>query len=189
MIAGRVMISLLLLLMVLGRCSPEQTDQRDILARVNDYELTREEFQQQLASEMELDKDFKLTDEAKGEFLEGLIRKELLIQEAKRRKLDREDKFIRAIERYWESTLIRDLLETKGSEIQKSTVVSEEEIETRYRERKASNEGLPPLEEIRDELTQEILEEKKSRALKGWIDGLREEAKVEINEELMARDQ
>jgi hypothetical protein len=91
---------------------------------INDYHLTLDEFQDQLAAELKLEKDFKLTEEAKREFLEGLIRKELLIQEAKRLKLDRKEKFVRAIERYWESTLIRDIMDLKGKEIAKKIFVS-----------------------------------------------------------------
>ena len=87
-------------------CAQEQTEKKEIVAKINDYELTLEEFEDQLATELNLDKDFKLTKEAKRDFLEQLIRKELLIQEATKLELDRREKFTRAIERYWESTLI-----------------------------------------------------------------------------------
>ena len=103
-------------------CSREKAEEGKILSRINDYNLTLDEFQYQLAAELELDKDFKLTNEAKKEFLEQLIRKELLIQEAKKLKLDRKDKFVRAIERYWESTLIRDLMDLKCQEIAKKSM-------------------------------------------------------------------
>ena len=96
-------------------CAQEKKPESKVLCRINDYNLTVDEFQYQLAADLELDKDFKLTEEAKREFLEGLIKKELFIQEARRLKLDSKDKFIRAIERYWESTLIRDLMDLKES--------------------------------------------------------------------------
>ena len=110
---------LFLLLLSLFCCSQEKPVESKILARINDYNLTLDAFHHQLAAELEFDKDFKLTEEAKQEFLEELIVKELLIQEAKKLKLDRKDKFIRTIERYWESTLIRDLMDLKSKEIQK----------------------------------------------------------------------
>ena len=99
-------------------CSQDKAEKGEILAKINDYHLTLKEFQDQLVAVQEYDKDFKLNKEVKREFLEELIRKEVLIQEAKRLKLDRKEKFIRAIERYWESTLIRDLMEMKGKEIE-----------------------------------------------------------------------
>ncbi len=169
-------------------CSQEKTEKGKILAMINDYNLTLEEFQYQLAAELELDKDFKLTKEAKKEFLEELIRKELLIQEAKRLHLDKKEKFVRAIERYWESTLIRDLMELKGKEIAQRTLISQEEIDATYREMQKSEERLPPLKEIQRKITKELKEKKNTRMLKEWINDLRGKAKIEINRELRYKD-
>ena len=176
---------LLFLSLILFCCSQDKAEKSKIVCRINDYILTLDDFEYQLAAELEFDEDFKLTEEAKREFLEELIRKELLIQEAKKLELDRKDEFVRAIERYWESTLIRDLIDLKSKEINKKTYVSQEEIETRYKEMKASEEKLPPLKEIQEEISKELREEKKSDMLKEWIDDLRKNAKVEIVEELL----
>ena len=169
-------------------CGPENTEKGRILARVNDYELTLEEFQYQLAAELELDGDFKLTKEAKKEFLEGLIKKELLIQEAKKLHLDRKEKFIRAIERYWESTLIRDLMELKSKDISERTYISQEEIDGYYAEMQKSGEELAPLKELEEKIAKELKEEKKTRMLEEWINGLEEKAKIQINQELLYKD-
>jgi hypothetical protein len=169
-------------------CSQEKTEKGKILAIINDYSLTLEEFQYQLAAELELDKDFKLTKEAKKEFLEELIRKELLIQEAKRLQLDREEKFVRAIERYWEFTLIRDLMELKGKEITQRTLISQEEIRDYYKEMQKSEEKLPSLKELKEKINKELKEKKKTRILKEWINDLRGKAKIEINRELLYKD-
>ncbi len=176
---------LLFLSMSLFGCSQEKPEETKVLSRINDYYLTLDEFEYQLASELELDKDFKLTNEAKKEFLEQLIRKELLIQEAKKLKLDRKDKFVRTIERYWESTLIRDLIDLKSKEIEKQTYVSQQEIEMRYKEMKESGNKLLPLQEIRDKISKELKGKKKTRMLEEWISDLRKNAKVEIAEELL----
>lgn len=168
-------------------CSQEKKDESEILAKINDYALTLDEFHAQLAAELEMDRDFKITDEAKKEFLEGLIKKEILIQEAKKRDLDRKEKFIRAIEHYWESTLIRDLMEEKGKEIEKRTIISQEEIESRYKEMKKSEAELPPFEDIHEKIEKKMIEQKKHRVLKEWIDDLRKKAHVEINQELFSK--
>ncbi len=185
-------IFLYLLLSVLSFClfccTSENTEKHKILARINDYNLTLDEFQCQLAVEMELDKDFKLTKETKKEFLEGLIRKELFIQEAKRLKLDRKEKFIRTIECYWESTLIRDLMEIKGDEICKRIVISQEEIDACYRDMKKSEDKLLPLSGLQEKIAEDLKEKKKSRMLKECINDLRKKAKIQINEELLYKD-
>ena len=169
-------------------CTQEQTKENKILARINDYNLTLGECQRQLAAEMELEEDFKLTEEVKREFLEELIRKELLIQKAKKLKLDRKEKFIRAIERYWESTLIRDLVEMKGEEISNRILISQEEIEACYNDMKKPEKKLPTLAELREKIAEELKEKKKTRMLKEWIDDLRKNARIEINEELLYKD-
>ncbi len=169
-------------------CSQEKTEEGKILARINNYNLTLEEFQHQLTAELELDRDFKLTKEAKKEFLEELIRKEILIQEAKRLQLDRKEKFTRAIERYWESTLIRDLMELKGKEITQRTLISQEETEAYYKEMQESEEKLPSLKELKEKITKELKEKKKTRMLKEWIDDLREKANIEIKQEFLYKD-
>ena len=125
---------LFLLSLQLFSCSNEEAHQQEILARVNNYNLTLDEFQAKLAAELELDPDFKPTEEVKKDFLDSLIGKELLIQEAKKLDLDRKNKFVRTIERYWESTLIRDLLEIKGKEISQDILIPKAEIEALVQE-------------------------------------------------------
>lgn len=51
-------------------CSQEKTEEGKVLARINDYNLTLEEFQYQLAAELEMDRDFKLT-KLRGNFWKG----------------------------------------------------------------------------------------------------------------------
>lgn len=166
-------------------CSQETGEKGAVLSRINDYELTLNEFERQLTAELELDKTFKLTREAKVHFLEDLIRKELLLQEAKRRKLDRREAFVQAMERYWESTLIRDLIEVKGKEIEEKTYVSQEEIKDRYHQLTNRDPSLPPLDQVEEKLKRELTEKKKSRSLKEWISGLRERADVQIRDDLL----
>jgi len=165
-------------------CSKEKAEKPKVLAVINDYELTLDDFESQLADELELDQDFKLTKEAKHSFLEGLIKKQLLIQEAKKMKLDTKEDFVRAIQRYWESTLIKNLIEIKSAEIDKKIYASQEEIQARY-EQLSKSEPVPPLSELQDTLQEEIKENKKTNKLKHWIDDLRQKADIRIDEALL----
>ncbi len=173
------------LLTVLLCCIQEESEDKKILCSINEYNLLVEDFQLQLAEELELDREFKLTNKAKQIFLEELIKKELLIQEARKQKLDRKEIFVRSIERYWESTLIRNLMDLKCEEISKRVSVSEEEINSTYTEMKKEDDSLPPLLEIHNQLRDGIKEEKKTRALEKWIDDLRSKAIVEIKQDLL----
>ena len=166
-------------------CGQEKTDKKPVLAKINDYELTLEEFEDRLVEDLRLNEDYKVTEEAKKELLEQLIRKELLIQEAKKMDLDRKDDFVKTIERYWESTLIRNLMELKGQKIVKRVYVSQEEIEKRYKEMEKSAQDIAPPDEIRRKIAEQIKEAKKRERLKEWIEELRKDAEVEINEKLL----
>lgn len=177
--------SLMCLILFLFSCSPDKTEQELILAKINDYSLTINEFNTQLKEELEYDKDFKLNHDAKKAFMDQIITKEILIQEAKRRNLDRKDAFIRAIERYWESTLIRDLMAIEGQKIEKQTVVSQEEIKGRYDALLESDPNQSPLTTLQEQITQQILNEKKQNALEDWISQLKSNAKIVINEGLL----
>jgi parvulin-like peptidyl-prolyl isomerase len=66
----------------------------------------------------------------KRQFVDDLVTRQILIQEAKRLGLDREEPFRRSIQNYYEQTLLKNLTQKKMSEIRVS--VSEEEIKTYY---------------------------------------------------------
>ncbi len=166
-------------------CSQESENKTNILAKINDYHLTVDEFDNEITRDFELDDDFKITDKAKRDFLEEIIRKQILIQEAKRLHLDTKDEFMRAIQRYWESTLIRNLIELKGKEINNKTYISQEEIRAHYDKMTNGKISFPPLEDIEKRIKYELIEQKKTKILQEWIDDLTKKAKIEINEELL----
>ena len=176
------------LFLYLSGCARDQDENVTVLAEINDYQLTLKDFETQLASNLEFERDFKLTQKAKKQFLDNLIEKELLLQEAMKLNLDRNKKFIAAIERYWEATLIKNLMELKGKEITESTYVSQKEIEARYDEMKRSQGNLPSIEEIRKEIVKKIKEEKKSRELVQWVQDLKQNAKIEIDQKLLLKN-
>ena len=169
-------------------CSQERTENKKILVSINNYKLSLDEFQHHLAAELELDEDFKLTKESKKGFLEEIIRKELLIQEAKNLQIDKKAKFIKTIERYWESTLIRDLMEIKGKEISRTILISQEEIKARYDEMKKSGEILPPPAAAEKKIRQDLKDEKKTELLRQWIIDLEKKGEIKINQELLDKE-
>jgi len=169
-------------------CTQGPAKEKEIIATVNDYDLSLKEFEDQLVTDLNFDENFKLTKEAKKEFLEMLIRRELLIQEATKLELQKREKFVRAIERYWEATLIKDLMELKGEEFARRTYVSQEEIEARYKEIKKERPDIAPMDKVRDTISSEIAEQKKREKLKEWIQTLRENSDISINEELLNKN-
>lgn len=184
------LICLFLVLLTLSffACSNGEQEGSETLVKINDYDLSYGEFQRQLARELNFDADLKLTRAVREEFLKQLIQEELLVQEAKRLKLDRKEKFVRAIERYWKSTLIRDLLERKGQEIDQTILVPRAEIEAYYERMKEGGETVPSLAEMQDKIERELKEKKKCERLKEWMADLKNKADIEINQKLLFKD-
>jgi hypothetical protein len=176
----KILLPLFSLVFLMISCSSDNATDKKIVSRINDYELTLDEFQLQLALELELDEAFKLTNETRKQFLEEIIQKELLIQEAKRKKLDQQKEFMQTIERYWESTLIRNLIDLKSEEINKKVVVSQEEIKLHYDQMKNQNPALPDFRQLQNQIEKKIKEEKRTRLLKEWMDNLRKNSSIEI---------
>jgi len=156
-----------------------------ILAKIDGYNLTLDEFETQLAEESEYNPEYIVTETAKTDFLERLIRKELLIQTAKKMKLDQEPRFMRTIERYWEATLIRDIMELKSRELEKKAYVTQAEIQKAYTAMTEEDNTAPPLEQIREPLLQKLKSEKKQELFLKWVDELRERSQIEINHALL----
>ena len=176
---------LFLLLLSFFACSNGEQKESKTLAKINNLDLSCFEFEKQLTQELNFDADIKSTKEAKMEFLKQLIFEELLIQKAKELKLDRKEKFVRAIERSWKSTLIRDLLELKGKEIVETISVPQTEIEAYYERIKEGGGTVPALAEMQDKIAEELKGKKKSERLKEWMADLKKNSDIEINRELL----
>lgn len=169
------------LALTLAACSGDREPPAVVVARVNDYVLTREEFERRLVEETRYRGDQPPDQAFLASFLDQTVRKELLIQEAIRLRLDREEQFLRAIERHWENTLIRDVLERQGKRIAETTVVTEEAVRALYRERQAEDPALPPYETLASSLRDELRDQAMTKALDAWIDSLRGQAHVELH--------
>jgi len=179
----------LLLILVLSvsilSCSQEPAGKRKILANINGFELPFDEFEEKLVQDLNVEADYKLNKDTKREFLEQLIREELLVQEGTRLRLDREQKFIKGIERYWKATLIRAVMEVMGDSIIKKTYVSQEEIDAHYNYLEKMKLATLPKEEMEQSIIESLKEKKKTEKLMEWITELRKNAKIEINEDLL----
>lgn len=169
-------------------CSTGEKEESETLVKVNGCDLTCCEFKGQLARELNYDADLKLTRGVREAFLEQLIQEVLLLQEAKRLKLDRKEGFMRAMERHWKSTLIRDLLELKGKEINETILVPQSEIEASYKTIKEEGGTVPSLAEIQDIIVKEIKEKKTSQKLEEWLADLEKKANIQINKKLLFKD-
>ena len=65
-------------------------------------------------------------------FLDNLITRKLILQEAQKMGLDRKKEFLKAIENFWEKSLLKIMVDEKTDEIFTDITVTDEEVEESY---------------------------------------------------------
>ncbi len=161
----------------------ERGIQKEIVAQINNYKMTVEDLEYDLKNAPYDEKAMLKTTEGRKEFLERIIEKEILLQEAQELGLDKDRDFMKAIERYWEQTLIKLLLERKSKDISGAVHVYDDEIEEYY---KASG-GKEPLSKVKGDIQRAIRQEKETALMEEWIKTLKQNSKVKVNEEAIER--
>jgi PBP1b-binding outer membrane lipoprotein LpoB len=102
-------LSLLFVILLLTGCSRSPA-QKDILAKVNNYEITRSEFEDEFKVSPYGKTD---TPASRKEFLDTLIDRKLILQYAEQKGYDKEKGFLKLIERFWEQSLLKVALDKK----------------------------------------------------------------------------
>lgn len=245
-------------LCVLFACQQKDASRNEeAVVKVNNHTISQAEFWEHLGGQADKSSYACISKDTKKACIEILIERALLVQEAVKDGLSKEKRFIRSVERYWEQTLISNLLKKKEAEFEKMVVVSDDEIENYYklmgvgitcryykvndldmgREylRRINNgeetpwdeesrflriEDVPlslgmelfnkkkgesfasqtgqyyivaqvidrkevaraPLKELRDEIKRELLKYKKEDLIQKWVNDLKQNATIEINE-------
>jgi len=172
----------------LPACREERKPPAGALITVGNFTISQEEFAALLKFEAEVNPAFRLSDEGRREFARRLIEKQVLIQEARARKLDEKEVFRQTIQRYWESTLIRDLLNAKGEAIRQATVVTDEEIAAWYQAHKDNLAGRS-LPEQRDDIRKIVENEKVSAAMDRWMAELHGKTPITVAEPDLLRQE
>ena len=147
------LIFIVLSIFALNSCGKEKSS-KEVLATINDYSLYTEDF----LSEAKIYPSLHQESLTKEQILDNLIQKKLLLLEAQRQGLDKDPAFMKMVERFWEQSLLRFLLEKKSKEILSSIQAPEEE-----RRQKAS------------------------QSMQQWVDELRKNAKIRTNRDVLKK--
>lgn len=146
--------------------------------KVNDYSLTAAEFNA-LFSEI---KGPEGTPQEREQFLDNLIMRKLLLQEAQREGLDKQKDFMQSIENFWEQSLLKIVVDKKIKEISGSITVSDKELQDYYNKWAQENPGTTKtFDEIRKSIKVPLLKKKQTAAINAWIEDLRKKADIEVD--------
>jgi thioredoxin 1 len=158
---------------------------RQVLARVNDEKITVEQFNKELVkAEPPLIRD--MLREEPNNLLERIVVKTLLLQEAKKQGLSAPVKTYKDPANNPlppEESIIVDLI---GKKFSSPPEVKREEVEGFYKMYKDRMQGKP-LKEVAPAIEQYIREAKQQQALAQFLEELRKNAKVDINQERLKK--
>src|SRR6266581_1262014 len=116
---------LLALLLAASACSDKPAGPSKALAVVNGKEITVGEFDLRWSQMPEFARKSYGSPEGRKKFLEELITRELLLQEAKKRGLDHDRALVERVERFKERSILDNLMK---EEVDSRVTVTQEEI-------------------------------------------------------------
>ncbi|HOX09045.1 MAG TPA: hypothetical protein PLV09_06265 [Candidatus Omnitrophota bacterium] len=134
-------------------CSRQRHD-REAIATIGSYSLYRDDF----ISELSLYPPEYRQKVTKQQILDGIIQKKILLLEAQRRGLDRDPQFMKMVERFWEQSLLRSLLDMRSEEILS---------------------GIPETDKDRNAKAGEVL--------RAWVEELEKNTPVKVNDDALEK--
>jgi hypothetical protein len=131
MVQRLILLLLLSTVFVFLACSQEKQD-RGAVVMVNKAPIYASELQREIADYARLNPAQKITDSVIEDRLNTLIEKKLMIQEGVKRGVTKDRHFMETIKKFWEQTLIRELLDAKGKEMFRGLYVTDDEVLKAY---------------------------------------------------------
>jgi len=127
-ITKRISLVIIALSLFVAGCGKAPSKDKQVLVKINNYEMTVSDFQDEVRltrgnKKLSLDEN-----EAKTQLLNDLINKKILIQEALKLNFDKDKAFMREIERYWEQALLKLLFNNKSEELLQTIRVDDAEV-------------------------------------------------------------
>jgi len=173
-----LILVVVLFFVIFMECS-EDTNGCSRAISINDYHMSASEFEGEY-KEAYIKED---APDARQAFLDSLITRKLILQEAQRIGLDKKRNFLDTIERFWEQNLLKLMVEYKTQQIAKTIVVSQEEVDAAYMDFIKTNEvSYKTPDEIKESIQSRLVLKKQSMAVNNWIKGLRESSSVQIDQ-------
>lgn len=99
---------------------------KDVAVKINNYEISISEFEQEFK-----DSSFSRFDTAQSrkDFLDNLVNRILIVQDAQKKGLDNDPQFLKVVEKFWIQSLLKLALENKSKELSASCSGSDKELQ------------------------------------------------------------
>jgi len=189
-------LSLVLILAAVSACSDTPEDSTKALAIINGKEITSGEFDLRWSQLPDFAKKTYSGFDGRKKFLDELITRELLLQEARRRGFDRNRALVERVERFKERTLLDQLMQ---QEVEDRVTVTVEEMQAYYAANRdsvtalddvpvspllkgAAKDATVSFEDVKDQVHEQLLADKKRKRFDDFVASLRAQAKLRVAE-------
>ena len=179
---SRMIILIIMIAVVIG-CSPHP--KKNILAKVNNYEITVEEFEEEF---MDSPYAKNNTLDSRKEFLQVLINRKLILQYAEARGLDKDKEFLKMIEKFWEQSLLTMVLDKTSKEIAGLVMVSDSTIEEAYQRMLKNGETDKSYDAMYQKIKWDITKLKETKVMNDWVADLHRKSNIVVKENLLLKD-
>jgi hypothetical protein len=180
----RLVWGVLLIAFAAVGCAKQQPPE-EVIAKVNDYEISVSEFEEGFASSAYASREDKL--QARREYLGSLIDRKLILQDAQKKNIDKDKDFLKSIERFWEQSLLTVALGLKTQELSKSVRVREEDTRRIYDGMVKDGITTKAYEDVYPQIKWQAQKQIEGQKLGDWIEGLKKGASIKIDEDLLKR--
>lgn len=164
-------------------CSGQPADKRTVV-KINGYEITRQEFEREYKGSFLGRVD---SVESRKEFLNSLINRQLVLQDAQKKGFDKGADFLAMIQRYWEQSLLKIALDRRSQEIVNTFNVSDKVVQATYQKMAEEGKADRPYKDMYPQIKWDIIRQRESQAMDDWLINLRKDSKIEINDSVLAK--
>ncbi len=178
-------VLVLMIFFVFG-CGKKDADKGQYLVKINKEAITKEDLKKEMEALPPFAQKMFEGEEGLSRFIDELIKKELLYQEAVKKGLDKDPLYAKKIADSQKLILISFLLE---KEIENKARVTDQELRDFYNKNKAdfTFQGKPvEFEKVKDMLAQRLTAQKQKEVFDTYVETLKKSHKVEINNEAIA---
>ena len=150
-----------------------------VAIRIDDVEISKNEF---LQAYQKSPFYFQKNGDPNA-FLDPYVSQKVILREAERLGLDRDPQFLVDVQQYWEQGLLKLMLTQKNQELSRAVAVGDSEIETYFDQNKETHFAQKTLDDVRQQIKAFLVREKQKAALQKWVDDLKKESKIEIDQQ------
>ncbi|MEI6437994.1 MAG: hypothetical protein WCO69_04505 [Candidatus Omnitrophota bacterium] len=124
-------------------------------------------------------------EKARAEYAQHLIDQKLILLDAQKKGIDKDQEFLKSIERLWEQSLTSVALGRKLHDIDAGLTLSEPELRQFYENMVKSGITTKSYEDVYPQIKAQAQKQMQSRLLDEWLKSLRSGATIDINKNLL----